>query len=263
VNYYEREYKLNEVALLVVTCDKYNDLWHPYFKCFFKYWPDCPFPIYLGSNNLTYPDKRVIPITIGADIDYSSNLLRMLEKIDSEWVVLWVEDFLLSAPVDTLRMNNLILNAQAEGAGYVKLIASFPYAYTSEDFEVAVVPKGIKYRLNIGVTLFRKEVLVNLLKVGESAWDIEYKGAARSNLLPDKFFCLNSKYKSNPPISYINAVGKGKWVRSSIPFLKKEGLGEFLSSRKLQPWWHYFYYRLYLLRLDILCFLKIYWYDKK
>lgn len=250
-----------EIALLVVTCDKYKDLWRPYFQCLFKYWPDCPYKIYLGSNTSVYPDKRVNAITIGSDKDYSSNLLAMLEKVDSPWVLLWVEDFLLSAPVDTLRLTKLISDAQAQGAGYVKLIASYPYAYTSKKVEVAIVPKGIKYRVNIGVTLFKKDLLISLLRAGESAWDIEYKGASRSNNFNEKFFCLNSSLKSNPPISYVNAVGKGRWIRNSVRFLKKEGLGDCLTSRKVQPWWRYIYYRLYLLRLEILRLFNLYWYE--
>lgn len=256
-------FKKNEIALLVVTCDAYRDLWKPYFECLFKYWPDCPYPIYLGSNLLNYDDPRVNPITIGADTDYSSNLLAMLEKIDSQWIILWIEDFLLSAPVDTARIAKLISDAQEQDAGYVKLIASFPYAYTNnKNDQIAMVPKGIRYRVNIGVTLFKKDVLIKLLRCGESAWEIEYNGAARSNRLNEKFFCLNSNFKSNPPISYINAVAKGRWIRSSVPFLKEEGFEECLPSRKIQSWSSYIYYRLYLIRLEILTFFKFYWYEK-
>ncbi len=255
--------KKNEIALLVVTCDAYKDLWEPYFKCLFKYWPDCPYPIHLGSNKLEYTDPRVNSITIGADKDYSSNLLAMLEKIDSPWIILWIEDFLLSSPVDTVRMTKLISDAQEQDAGYVKLIASFPYAYTNnKNDEIAILPKGIRYRVNIGITLFKKDVLISLLRCGESAWDIEYKGAARSNNLNEKFFSLNSNLKSNPPISYVNAVTKGRWIRNSVSFLKREGLENCLSSRKVQPWWSYIYYRLYLIRLEIFTFFKFYWYEK-
>ena len=252
-----------DVSLLVVTCDAYKDLWRPYFQCFFKYWPDCPYPIYMGSNNCAYSDTRVKTITIGSDRDYSTNLLAMLECIDSQWILLWIEDFLLSAPVDTGRITKLISHVQAQGAGYVKLIASFPYAYTSNNNEeVAVVPKGIRYRVNIGITLFKKDVLVSLLRSGESAWDIEYKAAARSDKLPEKFFCLNSCLKSNPPISYVNAVGKGRWIRNSVAFLKREGLGDCLAGRKVQPFWQYIYYRIYLIRLEVYRILKLYWYRR-
>ncbi len=43
----------SELAILVCSCDKYADVWEPFFKLFFKFWPDCPYPIYLLSNYLT------------------------------------------------------------------------------------------------------------------------------------------------------------------------------------------------------------------
>ncbi|MEI6258802.1 MAG: hypothetical protein WCR46_02695 [Deltaproteobacteria bacterium] len=253
----------NNIALLVVSCDAYKDLWRPFFHCLFKYWPDCPYPIFLGSNKAEYSDPRVKSILVGPDKDYSSNLIAMLKHIDHPWVILWIEDFILSALIDTARLSKLMTDAQSRGAGYVKLIASFPYAYMKNRIEeIGIIPKGIKYRVNIGVTLFRKDVLVGLLRSGESAWDIEYKGAYRSEKIPEDFYSLNSSMKSNPPISYINAVGKGRWIRNSIPFLKKEGFGDCISNRKVQPLRSYIYYRLYLIRLEIYRRLRLYWYEK-
>jgi hypothetical protein len=72
---------LPDASILVVSCDGYQDLWKPFFSCFLKYWPDCPFPVYLGSNNLTYPDCRVRSLAIEIYIDYSSNLIKMLHNI--------------------------------------------------------------------------------------------------------------------------------------------------------------------------------------
>jgi hypothetical protein len=252
----------NNTALLVVSCDAYKDLWRPFFHCLFKYWPDCPYPIFLGSNESDYSDSRIKSILVGPDKDYSSNLLATLTHIDYPWVILWIEDFLLSAPVENARLSKMMTDAQTRGAGYLKLIASFPYAYPkNRTEEIGIIPKGIKYRVNIGVTLFKKEVLVSLLRSGESAWEIEYKGASRSKNIPEDFYCLNANIKSNPPISYINAVARGKWMRNAIPFLKREGFGDCIPNRKLQSLRSYIYYRLYLIRLEVYRILGLYWYE--
>jgi hypothetical protein len=252
----------NNIALLVVSCDAYKDLWPLYFNCLFKYWADCPYPIFLGSNKSDYSDPRIKSILVGPDKDYSSNLLAMLTHIEYPWVILWIEDFLLSSPIDSARLSKIMTDAQFRGAGYLKLIASFPYAYPkNRNEEIGIIPKGIKYRVNIGVTLFKKEVLVSLLRPGESAWDIEYKGASRSENISEDFYCLNANIKSNPPISYINAVGRGRWMRNAIPFLKKEGLGDCIPNRKLISLRAYIYYRLYLIRLEVYRILGLYWYE--
>jgi hypothetical protein len=250
----------NDIAVLVVSCDAYKDLWRPFFGCLFKYWPDCPYPIYLGSNQAEYTDPRVKAILVGRDKGYSTNLLSMLAQVEQPWVILWIEDFILTAPIDTARLSRLMNEVQSRGAGYLKPVASFPYAYSkNKTDEIGILPKGIKYRVNIGITLFRKDILVSLLRAGESAWDIEYRGASRSENTPEEFYALNANIKSNPPISYINAVGKGKWIRNSTPFLKREGFGDCIPNRKTQPLRLYIYYRLYLIRLEIYRILKLYW----
>ena len=60
----------DDVAILVPSFDGYRDVWEPFFRCFFKFWPDCPYPVVLGSIRETCSDPRVSPLTIGRDRDY-------------------------------------------------------------------------------------------------------------------------------------------------------------------------------------------------
>ncbi|WYL98309.1 MAG: hypothetical protein HEQ19_00985 [Gloeotrichia echinulata CP02] len=69
------------IPILIVSCDAYQDVWHPFFHCFFKNWTDCPYPIHLVSNTLKYIDSRVSPLLIGHDMDYSSNLITDLNQM--------------------------------------------------------------------------------------------------------------------------------------------------------------------------------------
>ena len=39
------------VTLLVPSCDRYADLWPPFFALLRRQWPDCPFPVVVGSNH--------------------------------------------------------------------------------------------------------------------------------------------------------------------------------------------------------------------
>lgn len=252
----------NDVALLVVSCDAYQDLWHPYFHCLFKYWPDCPYPIFHGSNFLAYPDLRVKSIKIGPDLDYSSNLLAMLHQIESPWLILWIEDRLLSSPIKTERLTNLIDLAQKHQAGYFKLSASTPWAFTKDKKqEMGPLPKGIKYRATIGLALWNKDVLIRLLRSGESAWEIERNGSLRSNSFVEPFYCLSTNVISNPPISNVHILIKGQLIRDSLPFLRKEGLGDCIPNRQIQSLRSYLYVKMYLLRLDLYRRMGKYWYE--
>jgi hypothetical protein len=35
----------DRIAIPVVSCDKYSDLWQPFFALFDRFWPDCPLDI--------------------------------------------------------------------------------------------------------------------------------------------------------------------------------------------------------------------------
>lgn len=252
----------NDVSLLVVSCDAYQDLWHPYFHCLFKYWPDCPYPIFLGSNSLAYPDSRIKSIQIGPDLDYSSNLLAMLDRIETPWLILWIEDLLLTSPINTARLLNLIAIAQSHHVGYLKLAAVTPWAFTDDKTqEMGPVPKGIKYRATIGLALWNKNVLIRLLRSGESAWEFERNASTRSNSFVESFYCLSANVSSNPPIQYVNAVRKGRWILGTLSFLTKEGFGDCILNRPKQSFWSYLYERMYVLRLDLYRRMGKYWYE--
>lgn len=250
----------DDVAILVVSCDAYQDLWHPFFACFYKYWADCPFPVYLGSNHAKYPDKRVRSVLIGGDIDYSSNLIRMIDQIPQEWLILWVEDRVLTKTVDTHRIAEFVSFSHQRKAGYVKLIATHPFSLLGEEGPgVGEIPKGAKYRIGITVGLWRKRVLRELLLPGESAWQLERLGSRRSDALIDTFYALHYGGKSMPPLPDKHLVIKGRIVRDAIRFLKRERLDNYLTNRPIQSIGSFLYVKIYVAALDSLAWIQWWW----
>ncbi len=247
---------ITEVVLLVVSCDAYKDLWQSFFICLFKYWPDCPYTIYLGSNTSEYPDPRVRPILVGKDIDYSSNLSIMLGQIRQRWIIFWIEDRVLSSPVNTDRIVNIIRSAQNQRAGFLKLIGNHPLAYSKNGIEeYGEIPKGARYRACLTVGLWDKHVLLRLLRPGETAWEIELKGSRRSVEFEEKFFTINARHKDNPPISTQHLVIKGKLIRNAQSFLEKENLRQFVQ-RPLESIRTFWYVKIYIAIMDIIGMIK-------
>lgn len=246
-----------DVAVLVVSCDKYQDLWRPFFTCFFRYWPDCPYPVHLGSNFETYDDDRVNKVCIGDDVDYSSNLLAMLTGIHQEWILLWIEDRVLSAPVSTRRISRVVEFAKREGASYVKLIASHPFALRPEcERDLGEIPRGASYRVCMTVGLWRKSALVALLRRGESAWDIERRGSLRSGSMEGRFFSLCVSSRRDPPIVDTHLIIKGRLARGALGFLSRERIRDQMSSRPVQGIASHWYVRLYVAALDVRAYMR-------
>lgn len=223
-----------EIAVLVVSCDRYSDLWAPFFKCFFKYWSDCPFQVYLGTNHKVLEDRRITTIAIGDDRSYSENLRAMLQQVREQWVIFWVDDRFISGPVDTARVMNLVRRAQEAGAASLKLIPEHPFGYPASISGINSVPKGTFYRVSLTVTLWQAVCLNTLLPPGESAWQLEKKGMHRSNALVEPFYALTRSNQRHPPIPHAHILIKGRLIRASLRFLKEEDLLGAFHSRELQ-----------------------------
>lgn len=44
----------SDLTIVVCSCDKYEDLWYPYFEIFKKNWSDCKYPIVLNTESKNY-----------------------------------------------------------------------------------------------------------------------------------------------------------------------------------------------------------------
>jgi hypothetical protein len=250
------------IPILVVSCDKYQDVWHPFFHCFFKNWSDCPYPVYLVSNTLKYPDDRVSPLLINPDMDYSSNLIKALSLIPEDWVIFWVEDRPPASPVDTDRLVKLIQLAQAKDAGYLKLIPCNPPAFVNKVEEIGEIPKGSRYRISMTVALWKKETLLKILKAGETAWDIEKKGGIeRANAISDRFFALSIETFAKPPLLDIHLISKGQIMWRGLKMLKDEKLLNYLENRPKASLWKNIYLECYDLIWSF--YFRMIWFYKK
>jgi hypothetical protein len=63
---------VSEIPLLIVSCDKYADLWRPFFHVLRTRWPNCSFDLYLGNNYLTCEVPGVKMINIGEDHSWAA-----------------------------------------------------------------------------------------------------------------------------------------------------------------------------------------------
>ena len=247
------------VAILIVSCDKYNDVWSLFFRTFRKYWPDCDYKIYLGTNNLKCVEANVQTINIGDDLSYSENLTKMLNQIDSEYVITWVDDLMLTSDVDSEKIKKIVDYAIKNDIDFVKLLPNYPYAYKEEMHGIGRLPNGIKYQVTIGISIIKKSFMKASISGKKSAWELEYE--ISNNIKSDndkKIYALTSN-AVNYPINYINVLGRGRVIRNSQKYIFENGARHLAIDRGLQPVKEYLYYRLYLIYLSILKKLNIYW----
>jgi hypothetical protein len=222
-------------ALLVISCDSYRDVWIPFFALFFRYWADCPYPVFLGSNFEMYPDKRVIPLAIGRDEDWSSNLHRMLEAIPLDGILLLQEDFLFDRPIHTGRIERYIRYARSRNAACLRLMPiPGPDTPCADQPDLGEIRTGAEYRVSLQATWWKKERLAAVAHDGESPWQFERLGSRRSDSIDAPFLSLREEI--DLPLDYFTtAVVRGYWEPGAVELCRRENVPVDLSIRKMLP----------------------------
>lgn len=248
----------DEVAFVVVSCDKYSDLWDPFFHCLRKFWPDCPYRVYLVTNHKHYGADDVTTVRVGDDRSYSDNLRVAVDQVAEPWMILWLEDVLFSKPVDTRRVQRIIAKAQAIPVGYLKLSPDLPLSYDDDHGEeIGPIPRGVRYRSAVGLSFYQASTLDQLLTPGASAWDLDT--STISDELPQPFYALTRRTAKHPPFVWQHAVIKGRWCWPVIDFLAREGFSDLIGHRKKLGLRSLLYLKLFKLHNAIYRTLKLHW----
>jgi hypothetical protein len=187
--------------------------------------------VFLGTNHKDFNDNRVSTIPIGDDLSWASGLLKMLDRVDSEYAIIFLEDFFLRQPVNTERIQKLVSLSIGRNVGCLRLAAGLPLAFPpSEPVEgingVGAIHKTEAYRVSAQVALWRTETLKKLLIPGMNAWEFEEIGTLLSAELEESFWGVYE-----PAIDYSQGVEKGKWKPEGLEICREAGVPVNLEAR--------------------------------
>ncbi len=208
--------KKDSLGILVLSCDKYSAFWKIFFERLNRFWPACDYNRYLLSNHGRYDDPLVETIAVGDDVDWSSNLKKAVSVIDEENILLMLDDAPLSEEVDSVVFNEIYRAFLDQGMNYINLKSSPAPQETIDDLYGELGP-GLLYRTSLAPTIWKKSILLQILKDGESAWQFEINGSRRSDLLAG-FYSTKS-----PAFKYLHCVVKGKIDLRAAKILEESG----------------------------------------
>lgn len=213
----------NNVAILIPSCDKFSDVWPIFFELFDKYWPQCPFKIYLGTNYLEYKNKKNIStIKIGKDISWADNTRKMLSFLEEEYVIILLDDFFLNKKIDNHKLNKIIDLAIQHKFAYIRLEPNPPgtnFKRVEKFIRIGEISRNAPYSITTQPGLWQIKILEKFLLPGYSIWDFEMKGSERYKRTNLKFYTIDKKI-----ISHYNGIERGKFYASTLTKLKKEGI---------------------------------------
>jgi hypothetical protein len=115
----------DDLTIIVFSCDKYQELWAPFFEMFFKRWPslkttNSQVPIYLVTNALKHDDPRIISINNQNEKSWSDNALAVLAAVKTKYVLILLEDYFFTR-LDEKRLGDIFNFMKSQDVAYCQI----------------------------------------------------------------------------------------------------------------------------------------------
>ena len=204
------------VAIVILSCDKFKVTWKPCIDHFFNAWPDCPHPVYLLNNFTPSDDKRVKDLMVGEDHNWSDTLKKGLLKIEDTRIFFIFDDSFITK-IDLEELQLIFKIAIENDLDSVALRRKEFDRGKRFNEKLYKLNPTTKYRNSLFLNLIKKDLLFNLLKSGENAWQFEKDGNIRNKNL--HFYSVYDRTL----VSYYHGIVKGKWMPKVYKYLKREG----------------------------------------
>ncbi|HFR4093045.1 TPA: hypothetical protein ACHWJB_001758 [Streptococcus suis] len=171
----KKDGNLNNVSLLIIGYDPYEDVWNHYFELLNKYWKERP-KTYLATNSLAPIYEGVTVIPAGDDAEWSKKVQKSLSLIETDYVILLLEDFFTTNFVDNNRLNDLLEIISENEIKYCKLLNQAKFrgkTFKNYNF-LRVTPNSDGYAISLQPSIWDKQFLSDC--VGDenyNAWIFE------------------------------------------------------------------------------------------
>lgn len=208
------------MKILVVSCDKYEACWKPFFKLLDKYYSSHP-KCYL----LTEKKKCPYCYTINVDSNIWTKRLRVaLERIEDDEVMILLDDFFIRRKVDEERINNIKLNEN---------IAC--YNFELEYREPLMKLKGWDIQKNQQIylnscqpSIWNKKVLIERLDkdLTPQEWEEAVVDSPYLHFINNGDYIIDIGYRHQLLEKGGFGICRGKLSKECLEFLEKEGLAD-------------------------------------
>ena len=189
-----------ELSIYVSSSDKFEWLWPAFFYYFDRFWPDCPYTRYLGTESRDSYGKDFITLKSGNAKTWGEVTTLNLLQIRSKYIIFLLDDYLLQRMVDTTVVQKVLQNTEKIGAKYVKLTENHRTGVIlpSEVSKFLFTSAGnAPFSISLQAAIWDREFFMNLLKSNESPWDFERNAIKRLLDYKDIYFLKKPLFDIN------------------------------------------------------------------
>lgn len=232
-----------DVSLLIIGYDPYIDVWNHYFELINIYWKDRP-KTYLATNGLSPNYDGVTVIPTSNESEWSRKVQIAIEKIETKYVILLLEDFFTTKKVNNDYVIELVKLMEKYKIDYCKLLNQSKIK--GDIFEghknLHVIGKEDPYGISLQPAIWNKNYLSRLLgDENYNAWIFEFNQVKNRIQNQEKINCIADDRNI---LQVTHAVVQSKYLRSAIRVFNRQGYKIDTSKREVFSIKENFKYRL-------------------
>lgn len=219
-----------KLAIIVYSCERNSDMWAVFSALFRKYWSTCPFDVilttdcYKGKPEGVYAgdaQETVFSKIVVCDGDWSHMIKTAIKAAETEFVSLWMDDYLLCDYVQEHILEHYVEIMRRYHAANIRLVGpgNWSELYTKDKNGMGIWKPGTAYSLSTQIGIWDVEFLMKNIRNGWSAWDFERKGS------------LEIKDREHPLLvaldyvfPYEEGVRRGKWMDQGARLCERNGI---------------------------------------
>lgn len=223
----------DNTCILIPSCDAFADAHPPFMACLEKYWPDREWPMH-GLSEYGWGEN---PLAVGNDNGWCANLIKGLEQIDDDYVMMFLEDMFLCETPDQDAMNYAHRLVSQYNVGAVRV---GPGAEECEPTQhgpgVGKMLRSSAYRISTSPTIWDKKYLLSVLRGPRinTAWDFEIVGT-RQSVAPNGKQILKMLQEPPPVQVLYTAITRGRFEEGALQWLRRVGI-EVETDRPVKGW---------------------------
>ena len=209
---------VNDLTIVVCSCDSYEDTWEPFRHCIEKYWRGHPEIIY-KTETKDNPYYRTVRTNYPIE-QWTRGVREALDYVETSKVLLMMDDCFIRRPVDEERLEDALHLLQGNVAN-VNLERSWDPEDTHYHTGIKRRHHGSQFEVSIMCGLWQKECLYNVMSIDGSPWDVEQ---AQNNCNYD--YLINAG-EDIIDFGYVRTwvpfgISRGKWCLEILPFFEHE-----------------------------------------
>ena len=188
---------MDNLSVLIGTCDAYCPLWKNFSICFNRYWKHRTRNIFVGETISvpSYGDTKFETILCDKDRPWGERMLAGIE-MSSDYIFFIVEDFFLSYSYLKQQLDMYVEDMKLHKMNRLQISRGGPPGqnYVSVcNINYDRIADNSKYLISMQPSIWSREFLLRVLKPEYSPWDFEIEGSYQlrgkeKNTYIDRFY---------------------------------------------------------------------------